>query len=60
MVKCPKCGNEFSDGKLKCKRCHYEWYPRDPNIMPKVCPNPECKSPYWDRDRVRNNKKGKK
>lgn len=31
--------------------------------MPKVCPNPKCKSPYWDREYSRPdilNPEGKK
>lgn len=56
---CPKCGHEFEPVKLKCKRCGHEWYPRDPHKPPKVCPNPKCKSPYWDRERTREMKKEK-
>lgn len=51
MVKCPRCDHEFEPKKLKCLRCDHEWYPKDPNKPPKVCPNPKCKSPYWDRER---------
>lgn len=36
--------------KFKCKRCDWEWYPRAPKA-PKVCPNPKCKSPYWNKPR---------
>lgn len=36
--------------RLKCLRCGYEWIPRRER-EPKVCPNPKCKSPYWDRPR---------
>lgn len=52
MVKCPECGHEFSI-KLECKRCGHIWHPKDPNHIPEVCPNPKCKSPYWNRERVR-------
>lgn len=52
MVVCPKCGNEFEPNKLICKRCGHEWYQRNPHKLPKVCPNPKCKSPYWDRERM--------
>lgn len=48
---CPKCGFEFKPPKLKCLRCDHTWYQRSPNGPPKVCPNPKCKSPYWDRPR---------
>lgn len=34
--------------KCKCKKCGYEWYPRDPKINPKECPN--CKSRRWDNE----------
>ena len=40
---------------LKCKRCGWRWFPRVPKL-PKVCPNPKCKSPYWDKDYVRADK----
>jgi predicted Zn-ribbon and HTH transcriptional regulator len=35
---------------LKCLRCGYTWPPRS-EAFPKVCPNPECKSPYWNKPR---------
>jgi hypothetical protein len=36
----------------RCDRCGYEWQPRrDSTREPKVCPNPKCKSPYWDQPR---------
>lgn len=57
MLKCPKCGHVI---KLKCKRCGYEWTPRS-NKLPEVCPNRKCKSPYWNKERVRKDfKKPKK
>jgi len=55
-VKCPKCGHEFAD-ELSCFRCGHRWKPRN-DEKPKVCPNPVCKSPYWDRPR-KNKKAGK-
>jgi len=58
MVICPKCGHEFEPEKLRCMRCRHEWYPRNPDKLPKVCPNPKCKSPYWDR--IRTQKRTKK
>lgn len=45
---------------FRCLRCGYEWLPRKPwdgddppppDARPRVCPNPKCKSPYWDRHR---------
>jgi predicted Zn-ribbon and HTH transcriptional regulator len=35
----------------RCERCGYEWAQRDPKKTPKVCANPKCKSPYFDRPR---------
>ena len=46
VVVCPKCKHKFSL-ELKCKRCGHKWRPRQ-NKLPKVCPNPKCKSPYWN------------
>ncbi len=37
---------------LRCNRCGYEWYPRAPKL-PGTCPNKACKSPYWNKARVR-------
>lgn len=37
----------------KCGRCNQTWNPRKAEI--KVCP--KCKSPYWDKPRVRAPKK---
>ena len=38
-------------GKLLiCLRCGHSWKTREPG-NPKVCPNPKCKSPYWDKPR---------
>lgn len=57
MVTCPNCGKDFDlNQKLKCLRCGHEWYAKDPNKLPKVCPNPKCKSPYWDRERIKEKK----
>lgn len=39
----------LSDLELECKRCGNRWLPRIAN--PAQCPR--CKSPYWNRDRVR-------
>lgn len=49
MVKCPHCGFQF-DVEYKCNRCGHKWVPRE-NAEPKVCPY--CKSPYWNKKRVR-------
>ena len=34
-----------------CKRCVWIWAPRIPIDRIKWCP--KCKSPYWNRDRIR-------
>ena len=39
--------------KYKCKRCNHEWYPRKPS-KPITCPN--CKSAYWDKTRLNEEK----
>ena len=57
MIKCPKCHHEFSLF-LKCKRCGHRWRPRT-DKSPKVCPNPKCKSPYWDTPRRKKKVKNK-
>lgn len=42
--------------QLECNRCHYKWFPRitreGTTVIPKVCPNPKCKSPYWNKERI--------
>ncbi len=45
---------EDSDHSLKCQRCEYIWQPRKAGT-PRRCPR--CKSPYWNRARVRNIKR---
>ena len=49
MAKCPHCGFEFNV-EFSCGRCGHKWVPRE-NGEPKVCPS--CKSPYWNKPRVR-------
>ena len=49
VIKCPKCSHEFSL-ELNCKRCEHKWRPRQ-DELPTVCPNPKCKSPYWNKPR---------
>src|ERR1700682_6338676 len=36
-------------GGHRCQRCGHEWFPRDKDQEPKVCP--KCKSPYWNKPR---------
>ena len=57
-VECKHCHKKF-EVEYKCTRCNHTWTPRE-NKQPKVCPNPKCKSPYWDRERVRDLKKKNK
>ena len=47
---CPRCG-EFLR-RFRCSRCGHMWTPRDWRRLPDVCPR--CKSPYWNRERVKN------
>ncbi len=49
MAKCPYCGTVF-DVSFTCNRCGHKWIPRE-NGEPAVCPS--CKSPYWNKARVR-------
>lgn len=50
MPECPMCHHVFEQQKLKCNRCDHEWIQRGTNL-PKVCP--QCKSPYWNKERVK-------
>lgn len=36
---------------LRCKRCDYRWGQRFEGLKPKTCPNPKCRSPYWNKPR---------
>lgn len=38
-----------------CNRCENYWYVT--NESPKNCASPKCKSPYWNRERIRDNVK---
>ncbi len=41
----------------RCYRCEHEWVPRKGTIgEPRVCP--KCKSPYWNKPRREQAKKG--
>lgn len=42
--------SNFMIPKYKCLRCGHEWIPRKEDA-PKNCPNPKCKSPYWNKPR---------
>ena len=39
--------------QVTCQRCKHKWYPRSPEVV--ICP--KCKSPYWDKKKVRISKK---
>lgn len=45
---------DYSLPVLKCLRCDHKWSPRRPE-KPRICP--KCKSPYWDKARLGNNKR---
>lgn len=47
---CPRCGLTVS--VMTCSRCGHTWSPRDMARRPQRCPS--CKSPYWDRERLRD------
>ena len=42
--------------QLECNRCFYQWFPRinrdGKTVIPQVCPNPSCKSKYWNKERI--------
>ena len=38
--------------QLACNRCGRTWYPSSPK-PPGTCPNKDCRSPYWNKKRVR-------
>ena len=39
----------------QCERCKHEWFPREKQERPRVCP--KCKSAYWDAPRKLQRKK---
>lgn len=50
---CPRCSKPMF--RMRCTRCGAEWYPRNPKVMPGTCP--KCKSPYYNRTRVKSPKR---
>lgn len=56
MTECPMCHHMFEPAKLKCTRCGHEWLQRGIKL-PKVCSNLKCKSPYWNKPRVKETNK---
>lgn len=48
------CMSEKVDGgyyRHECNRCGRIWYSK--NMDPKNCADVKCKSPYWNKKRVR-------
>lgn len=50
--------------ELKCRTCDHTWFPRVDSASgkvrkPKNCPNPGCKSPYYNKPYIREVKKRK-
>lgn len=49
-----KCMSTKVDGdywRHECNRCGKVWYSINPS--PKNCASVKCKSPYWNKERVR-------
>ena len=44
---------KFEVEGYRCERCNHKWVPRS-HKEPAVCP--ECKSPYWNKPRIRKKK----
>jgi len=42
---------------LRCERCGYEWFPKDPEKLPEVCSNRKCKSFAWNKPRQKRRTK---
>ena len=42
---------------LRCERCGYEWFPKDPQQLPAVCSNRKCKSFAWNKPRPKRRAK---
>jgi len=40
-----------------CNRCEYEWLSKLEN--PQTCANPKCRTPYWNKSRIRKQIKKK-
>ena len=45
-------------GIHNCNRCHYQWSGKLKN--PKTCANPKCRTPYWNKPRIRTQNKVRK
>lgn len=47
-------GKKLTVEEQKCKRCSHRWWPKiiDGKVtIPETCPNPKCRSPYWQYER---------
>ena len=42
----------------RCSRCSYEWVPHNFDDVPETCP--KCRSPYWNKAKIRFKKGDKK
>jgi hypothetical protein len=40
---------EIKVNELTCKRCGWIWVPRKADV--RTCPNPKCRSVYFDREK---------
>lgn len=38
----------------RCRKCGHEWLRRAGEVRPARCPNPECRTLCWDRERRPN------
>jgi predicted Zn-ribbon and HTH transcriptional regulator len=45
-------GNSLVINQQTCVRCGFKWFPRTQKL-PSYCANPQCRSPYWNKSRVR-------
>lgn len=41
-----------------CKRCGHTWTTKT-DELPGTCPNPSCRSRYWNREKTNRPSKGK-
>jgi len=41
--------------EFECERCGWKWMPRSEE-KPRSCPNPKCRSIYWDKPRKNKQK----
>lgn len=46
---------EVNVNTITCKRCGWKWVPRKADV--RSCPNPKCRSVYFDREKTEETKK---